>query len=106
MIYLQNTTAPQVVDIPVMRVENNAILTLIGTVTLTEVFKKSCENDGIYTDYFVATIALPEDINSGEYEYKLTASNGDVIGEGLAVIGNYAPDVQENNNTITYKQYE
>jgi hypothetical protein len=29
---------------------------------------------------------------------------GDVIGEGLAVIGNYAPDVQENNNTIIYNK--
>ena len=45
---------------------------------------------------------LPE----GEYVYEMTSESGRAISKGVAIVGDYAPDVVDNeDNEIIYKQY-
>ena len=45
---------------------------------------------------------LPE----GEYEYEMTSEDGRAISKGVAIVGDYTPDVVDNEDDETiYKQY-
>lgn len=126
MIYIQNTTSKQVVQIAADTPVAIATLKLVGTVNLTEIYNGVVENIGTSQTYFVCAIELPEDVESGEYEYTLTQlevasfttgggddenqndenQNLETYANGLAVVGDYQALVGEYQKNITYKQYE
>ena len=42
----------------------------------------------------------------GEYVYELAGENGRALSKGVAIVGDYIPDVVDNDdNEIIYKQY-
>ena len=90
MIYLSNTTDAQLVRFP----DNGlggagdqavtlAVKSTVGRATVLEI-PVSLLPDG---DYYAAEITLSSGLSDGEYEYKLTADGGPVLGSGLLQIG-------------------
>lgn len=106
MIYLQNTTDPQVLFIPrsvetpegsiVFRAKNTIDLSVDVDVEVTDL-----RTSGLY--YNVA-VALPEGVPDGEYEYNLSVGDT-TLSTGLLVVGE-RKDPNEYNKEVTYEQYE
>ena len=131
MIYLKNTTDPQVVRIPVSLPKLDGIVTLRLVNTIDRGPAVDCDFDqavylvdalGAFVHdadgkqvavadigdtsrlYYVLTVELPDDMPEGEYEY--TATVGDVtVSCGLAILGDRDSDTEQYENTVTYEQY-
>jgi hypothetical protein len=106
MIYLQNTTDPQVMFIPRSDAvpQGDLVFKARNTIDL-EVEINEVVTDLQTSDlYFNLAISLPADLPNGEYEYTLAV--GEIrLSTGLLVIGeNSHPS--EYNKEITYEQYE
>ena len=127
MIYLQNTTDKQTINIPVRVVVGSARLRIISTVDLREIYDDEVINSAGSNLYFNTIIQLrggelsrsvqmrstseggDEDrsnVANGEYQYMLTTEDGEVLACGLMIIGDYEQDLKDYNNIIEYTQYE
>ena len=128
MIYLQNTTDKQTINIPVRVVVGSARLRIISTVDLREIYDDEVINSAGSNLYFNTIIQLRgggelsrsvqmrstseggdesrSNVANGEYQYILTTEEGEVLACGLMIIGEYEQDLKDYNNTIEYRQYE
>ena len=106
MIYLQNTTDPQVVFVPKPGAvpEGNLVFQAKSTIDLD--FKIAQVVTDLRTSdlYFNLAIALPAGLPDGEYEYYLGVG-AQLLATGLLLIGE-APESSEYQKEITYEQYE
>jgi hypothetical protein len=131
MIYLKNTTDPQVVRIPVSLPKLDGIVTLrlVNTIDRGPAVDSDFDQAVYLVDalgayvhdadgkqvavadigdtsrlYYVLNVVLPDDMPEGEYEY--TATVGDVtVSCGLAILGERETDTEQYENTVTYEQY-
>ena len=106
MIYLSKNTDAQRVKIPRAQAGVPKTLKLSSTFMGGEVSLPvdvvAAKN--LYTEVEVTMISkrLPE----GEYVYELTSEDGRAISKGVAIVGDYTPDIVDNeDNEIIYKQY-
>lgn len=106
MLYLTNTTKPQVLFVPKDGEVPEGTLTFeaVSTVDLDTAVSQEVIDLDTSGLYFNVSIALPEGVQDGEYEYTLSA-DGIPVSSGLLVIGeNFHPSQYEKS--ITYEQYE
>lgn len=106
MIYLSQNTDAQRVKIPRAQVGEPKTLKLSSTFMGGEVSLpvEVVVAKNLYIEVEVTTTSkrLPE----GEYVYELAGEDGRALSKGVAVVGDYAPDVVDNeDNEIIYKQY-
>ena len=106
MIYLSKNTDAQRVKIPRAQAGEPKTLKLSSTFMGGEVSLPvevvAAKNLYIEVEVTMTSKRLPE----GEYIYELTSEDGRVMSKGIAVVGDYAPDVVDNeDNEIIYKQY-
>lgn len=128
MIYLQNTTDKQTINIPVRVVVGSARLRIISTVDLREIYDDEVINSAGSNLYFNTIIQLRgggelsrsvqmrstseggdesrSNVANGEYQYILTTEEGEVLACGLMIIGEYEQDLKDYNKIIEYTQYE
>lgn len=128
MIYLQNTTDKQTINIPVRVIVGSARLRIISTVDLREIYDDEVINSTGSNLYFNTIIQLrggelsrsvqmrstsegggsqtSANVADGEYQYILTTEEGDVLACGLMIIGDYEQDLKDYNKIIEYTQYE
>ena len=108
MIYLRQTSDEQMVRIPCTgRAPVGAMrLKLTGTVTLSDIYDAEVTDDGGSGLYWTFRIALPESASRGEYKYMLTDNSGRTIGSGLAILGEYAPQVEEIPIQVRFDDYD
>lgn len=128
MIYLQNTTDKQTINIPVRVVVGSARMRIISTVDLREIYDDEVINSAGSNLYFNTIIQLRgggelsrsvqmrsiseggdesrSNVANGEYQYILTTEEGEVLACGLMIIGDYKQDLKDYNKTIEYTQYE
>ena len=104
MIYLKNTSTPQMVFIPKSReTEGSLVFTIKSTINLS-VSVESRVVDLQSVLFIQFSIELPADTATGEYEYSLTDDAG-VISTGLLVVEDTSV-VNEYNLSVQYEQYE
>lgn len=106
MIYLSKNTDAQRVKIPRAQAGEPKTLKLSSTFMGGEVSLPvellAAKNLYIEVEVTMTSKRLPE----GEYVYELTTEDGRTLSKGVAVVGDYAPDVIDNeDNEIIYKQY-
>lgn len=106
MIYLSKNTDAQRVEIPRAQAGEPKTLKLSSTFMGGEVSLpvEVVAAKNLYTEVEVTMTSkrLPE----GEYVYELTSDDGRTLSKGVAVVGDYTPDVIDNeDNEIIYKQY-
>lgn len=123
MIYLNNTTAPQLFVVPMTAWNGYDLLAVDnseGAFTLKAVFdNKEVEiiwepfppqiaSGSDFGNYIAFYIALPEGVASGSYELKLTITSPEqLVGQQTYVVqvGEYEPQVTDYEKTIEYEQY-
>lgn len=112
MIYLNNTSGLQQVWIPrAMDFDDVSLVTLYLTHTATrttysDIVIKEWSVDG---GYYLLTLALPEDMPVGEYEYSLDGEQDVPISAGLARIASVAQESAYSDSgveTIEFALYE
>lgn len=106
MIYLSKNTNAQRVKIPRVLFGEPKTLKLSSTFMGGEVSLPvkvvAVKNLYIEVEVTMTSKRLPE----GEYMYELTSEGGRTLSKGVAVVGDYAPDIVDNeDNEIIYKQY-
>ena len=106
MIYLSKNTDAQRVKIPRALFGEPKTLKLSSTFMGGEVSLPvevvAAKNLYIEVEVTMTSKRLPE----GEYVYELAGEGGRTLSKGIAVVGDYAPDVIGNeDNEIIYKQY-
>ena len=106
MIYLSKNTDAQRVKIPRVLFGEPKTLKLSSTFMGGEVSLPvevvEAKNLYIEVEVTITSKKLPE----GEYEYELTSEDGRALSKGVAIVGDYEPDVVDNeDNEIIYKQY-
>ena len=107
MIYLANTTDAQVAYIPRdTDFTGTLALSLKSTVNLDTPYLSATVLDlNVFRTVYAVAVELPEGIQEGEYQYRLTAG-GELVSTGVLIIGDYARAKEEYNKTITYEQYK
>lgn len=132
MIYLQNTTDPQLVRIPANGVkvaEGDVVLELVNTIDLGPATSHDFDRRVYLVDalgafvhdadgrqvavaaaaessrlYYVMRVALEDGMPEGEYEY--TARVGEtVVSCGLLIVGTPTPSVIQYDKPLQYEQY-
>lgn len=109
MIYLFNTTDPQVVFVPRdVTIREGAALSFTARSTVgldTPIDVRSLDlND--HRVYISLAVTLPEGLAPGEYEYTL-AVDGTAVSTGLLVVGEYTTDIAgQYDKPIEYEQYQ
>ena len=106
MIYLSKNTDAQRVKIPRAQAGYPKTLKLSSTFMGGEISLPvevvAAKNLYIEVEVTMTSKRLPE----GEYVYELTSEDGRALSKGVAVVGEYAPDVVDNeDDEIIYKQY-
>ena len=106
MIYLSKNTDTQRLKIPRAQAGEPKALKLSSTFMGGEVSLPvevvAAKNLYIEVEVTMTSKRLPE----GEYVYEMTSEGGRAISKGVAIVGDYAPDVVDNeDNEIIYKQY-
>lgn len=106
MIYLSKKTDAQRVKIPRVLFGEPKTLKLSSTFMGGEVSLPvevvAAKNLYIEVEVTMTSKKLPE----GEYVYELAGEDGMALSKGVAIVGDYAPDVVDNeDNEIIYKQY-
>ena len=106
MIYLPKNTDAQRVKIPRAQAGEPKTLKLSSTFMGGEVSLPvevaAAKNLYIEVEVTMTSRRLPE----GEYVYELAAEDGRALSKGVAIVGDYAPDVIDNeDDEIIYKQY-
>lgn len=106
MIYLSKNTDAQRVKIPRVLFGDPKTLKLSSTFMGGEVSLPvevvAAKNLYIEVEVTMTSKKLPE----GEYVYELAEEDGRTLSKGVAVVGDYIPDIVDNeDNEIIYKQY-
>lgn len=106
MIYLSKNTDTQRVKIPRAQAGEPKALKLSSTFMGGEVSLPvevvAAKNLYIEVEVTMTSKRLPE----GEYVYELTDEDGRALSNGVAIVGDYTPDIVDNkDNEIIYKQY-
>ena len=106
MIYLSKNTDAQRVKIPRAQAGEPKTLklssTFMGGVFPLPVKVVAAKNLYIEVEVTMTSKRLPE----GEYVYELTSEDSRALSKGIAIVGDYSPDVVGNeDNEIIYKQY-
>ena len=106
MIYLANTTDAQVAYIPRDTDFTGTLsLSLKSTVDLDTPYVTATVLDlNVFRTMYAVAVSLPDGIQTGEYQYKLTAG-GETVSTGVLVIGEYAQAREQYNKPIQYEQY-
>lgn len=104
MIYLKNTSTPQMVFVPKNReTEGSLVFTLKNTTDLSVPVESKVVD--LQSDLFVQfSIELPAEFATGEYEYLLKDDAG-VVSTGLLMIEGVT-EVNEYNKAVQYEQYQ
>lgn len=107
MLYLSNKTNAQTLLVPKdgKIAAGQLVFTLTSTVELSTPVQAQVSSTGSSSAYFIISVALPEGIKDGEYEYVLTEGD-EPLSVGLLYVGDL-PDVsrREYDKTIEYEQY-
>ena len=106
MIYLSKNTDAQRVKIPRAQSGEPKTLKLSSTFMGGEVSLPvevvAAKNLYIEVEVTMTSKRLPD----GEYVYELADEDSRTLSKGVAIVGDYAPDVENNeDNEIIYKQY-
>ena len=106
MIYLSKNTDAQRVKIPRVLFGEPKTLklssTFMGGGVSLPVEVVAAKNLYIEVEVTMTSKRLPE----GEYVYELTSEDGRTLSKGVAVVGDYTPDIVDNeDNEIIYRQY-
>lgn len=106
MIYLSKNTDAQRVEIPRAQTGEPKTLKLSSTFMGGEISLPvevvTAKNLYIEVEVTMTSKRLPE----GEYVYELTSEDGRTLSKGVAIVGDYTPDVVDNeDDEIIYKQY-
>ena len=106
MIYLSKNTNAQRVKIPRVLFGEPKTLKLSSTFMGGEVSLPvevvAAKNLYIEVEVTMTSKRLPK----AEYVYELAGEAGMALSKGVAVVGDYAPDIVDNeDNEIIYKQY-
>lgn len=106
MIYLSKNTNAQRVKIPRAQGGEPKTLKLSSTFMGGEVSLPvevvAAKNLYIEVEVTMTSKKLPD----GEYVYELVGEDGRTLSKGVAVVGDYAPNIVDNeDNEIIYKQY-
>lgn len=106
MIYLSKNTDAQRVKIPRVLFGEPKTLKLSSTFMGGEVSLPvevvAAKNLYIEFEVTMTSKKIPE----GEYVYELAGEDGMALSKGVAIVGDYTPDVVDNeDNEIIYKQY-
>ena len=106
MIYLANTTDPQVAYIPRdTEFTGTLSLSLKSTVDLDTPYVSATVVDlNVFRTVYAVAVELPEGIQPGEYQYTLKAG-GVQVSTGVLVVGEYRLAREQYNKTIQYEQY-
>lgn len=106
MIYINNSETAQMISIPATakKVDGGLTFILRSTVDNTEPVNLSVTQTGQSDLYYMFSLALPNKLQEGEYEYVLKKSD-DVLECGLAMVGQGTGKEEYNTNT-EYEQYE
>lgn len=109
MIYLDNTTDAQTVLLPVsLTAVDIAGLDLTfsarSTVNLDTPVSATVLDLHTHVLYYDVSLALPEGIQPGEYEYSLKAGNVE-LSSGVMVVRGGGASVSQYASAPTYKQY-
>lgn len=106
MIYLKNTTDAQTVFIPRdTDLTGTLLFTARSTVGLDIPISATMLDLKVHRLCYALAVTLPEDIATGEYEYKLTAG-GNLVSTGVLVVQDGPAPTGQYNQSITYEQYE
>ena len=106
MIYLKNTTDAQVVFIPRDTDFSGTLqFTARSTVGLDIPISATMLDLKVHRLCYALAVTLPEDIATGEYEYKLTAG-GNLVSTGILVVQDGQAATEQYNKEIVYEQYE
>lgn len=112
MIYLNNTTEPQTVAIPLEEPwtfpEPGEAYTFTLRSTFCETTITPTEGEGGTTElghYATLGLTLPEDLPEGSYEYAFRDHTGRLVASGCCTLGAYAPEVEDYDNIVTYEPY-
>lgn len=106
MIYLSKNTDAQRVKIPRVLFGEPKTLKLSSTFMGGEVSLpvEVVAAKNLYTE--VEVTMTSKKLPDGEYVYELAGESGRTLSKGVAVMGDYAPDIVDNeDNEIIYKQY-
>ena len=106
MIYLSKNTDAQRVKIPRAQAGEPKTLKLSSTFMGGEVSLPvevvAAKNLYIEVEVTMTSKRLPE----GEYVYEMTSEGGRAISKGVAIVGDYTPNIVNNeDDEIIYKQY-
>ena len=106
MIYLSKNTDAQRVKIPRAQAGEPKTLKLSSTFMGGEVSLPvevvAAKNLYIEVEVTMPSKKLPE----GEYVYEMTSEGGRAISKGVAIVGDYTPNIVNNeDDEIIYKQY-
>ena len=106
MIYLSKNTDAQRVKIPRVLFGEPKTLKLSSTFMGGEISLPvevvTAKNLYIEVEVTMTSKRLPD----GEYVYELAGEDGRALSKGVAIVGDYTPDVVDNeDNEIIYKQY-
>lgn len=106
MIYLKNTTDAQVVYIPRDTDFSGTLqFSARSTVGLDIPISATMLDLKVHRLCYALAVTLPEDVATGEYEYKLTAG-GNLVSTGILVIQDDRAATGQYNKQIQYEQYE
>lgn len=106
MIYLTNTTDPQVAFVPRNDAlpDGSLVLSFRSTVDKDRIVVPQVTTAGYNRIFFTLWVTLPEGTVPGEYEYTLEDSEHHVVSKGLAIVRESFSPV-EYDKTQTYEQY-
>ena len=106
MIYLKNTTDAQTVFVPRDTDHTGTLqFSARSTVGLDIPISATMLDLKVHRLCYALAVTLPEDIATGEYEYRLTAG-GNLVSTGILVIQDGPAPTGQYNHSITYEQYE
>lgn len=106
MVYLKNTTDAQVVYIPRDTDHTGTLqFSARSTVGLDIPIQATMLDLKVHRLCYALAVTLPEDIATGEYEYKLTAG-GNLVSTGILVVQDGQAATEQYNKEIVYEQYE
>lgn len=113
MIYLDNTSIQQTVYVPRRGLDGNTVsasLRLVSTIDLTE-YVVPVQDQSVSEQYFLVSLALPQGVQSGEYEYAVLNNLGKVIAQGVCVVlpaplGPTPLEYDTLETTQEFQQYE
>lgn len=108
MIYLRNTTTAQTAFIPKeLKGTGGLSLTIVSTLDMVAYVDGQAVSDtGFFSLYYRISVALPEGMPDGEYEYTLKDGNGAVLASGVLKVGEQTGTTEEYNSEVIYEQYE